>query len=247
MSEEIRGCLLEADSCFRLLLPFDLGPCLGAAPPATARAVPAEGTPHPAGTADPGDEEQPCCSKTLPGCARPAGAPSGKGPSQACPGTSSEEDEDEDEEEEDDSDPEEFVRHHGLGSHKYTLDVELRSGDAAPAAAWGPHCHHPRLLLCRPPGPQPSGRFPQTPRGHGWGRDSSGCGEAVGPQALPCGPHCDLRVRRPGGGGSLVPGVPWELLEWLWAAALCPGPECGHQGLGITCSGLEWRGFSRRP
>ncbi|XP_045690242.1 UV-stimulated scaffold protein A isoform X2 [Phyllostomus hastatus] len=120
MSEEIRGCLVEADSCFRLLLPFDLGPCPGAAPPATAR---------PTGTADPGDDpgdgEQPCCSKTLPDCARPTGAPSGAGPRQACTGAPSEDEEEEDDS--DDGDPDEFLRHHGLGSHKYTLDVELRS------------------------------------------------------------------------------------------------------------------------
>lgn len=126
MSEEIQGCLVEADSCFRLLLPFDLGPCPGAAPPARARAVFAEGAPRPAGNPDPGDGEQPCCSKTLPDCTRPAGAPSREGPHQACTGAPSEEG-DEEEEEDDDSDPEEFLRHHGLGSHKYTLDVELRS------------------------------------------------------------------------------------------------------------------------
>ncbi|XP_036982806.2 UV-stimulated scaffold protein A isoform X2 [Artibeus jamaicensis] len=132
MSEEIRGCLVEADSCFRLLLPFDLGPCLGATPPTEARAMSKEGTPCPASTPDLGDEEQPCCSKTLPGCARPPVATSGEGLSQASTGAPSEEKEDEEEEEEeeeeeDDSDQEEFVRHHGLGSHKYTLDVELHS------------------------------------------------------------------------------------------------------------------------
>ncbi|KAM5338355.1 UV-stimulated scaffold protein A isoform 2-T2 [Glossophaga mutica] len=115
MSEEIRGCLVEADSCFRLLLPFDLGPCLGAAPRTMARAV--------AGSPDLGDEEQPCCSRTLPDCARPPAATSGGGPCQASAGAPSEEEE----EEEEDSDQEEFVRHHGLGSHKYTLDLELRS------------------------------------------------------------------------------------------------------------------------
>ncbi|XP_036903122.1 UV-stimulated scaffold protein A isoform X2 [Sturnira hondurensis] len=130
MSEEIRGCLVEADSCFRLLLPFDLGPCLGATPPTAARAMSKQGTPRPAGPPDLGDEEQPCCSKTLPGCTRPPAATSGEGPSQASTGAPSEEGDEGDEgdeEDEEDSDQEEFVRHHGLGSHKYTLDVELHS------------------------------------------------------------------------------------------------------------------------
>ncbi|XP_071077439.1 UV-stimulated scaffold protein A isoform X2 [Desmodus rotundus] len=121
MSEEIRGCLVEVDSCFRLLLPFDLGPFLGAAPPTTACAVSEGGALCPAGTPDLGDEEQPCCSKTLPACARLPGATSGEELCQASTGALSEE------EEEEDSDQEEFVRHHGLGSHKYTLDVELCS------------------------------------------------------------------------------------------------------------------------
>lgn len=141
MSEEIRGCLVEVDSCFRLLLPFDLGPFLGAAPPTTACAVSEGGALCPAGTPDLGDEEQPCCSKTLPACARLPGATSGEELCQASTGALSEE------EEEEDSDQEEFVRHHGLGSHKYTLDVELCSGNVAPAPAWGPLCPQSRLLL----------------------------------------------------------------------------------------------------
>lgn len=114
LSGDIRGCLTEVDSCFRLLVPFDLGPHRGAAAPAVASGAPGEGPPRPASAPDLGDDEQPCCSKSLPACAR-------------CPvattGASSE-----DEEEDEDSDQEDFVRSHGLGSHKYTLDVELSSG-----------------------------------------------------------------------------------------------------------------------
>ncbi|XP_014594246.1 UV-stimulated scaffold protein A [Equus przewalskii] len=115
MSEEIRRCLTEVESCFRLLLPFDLAPSPGAAVPAAASSVSAEGRPHQAAAPNHEDEEQPCCSKTLPTCARHPGATSREGPPS--------EDEDEDE----DSDQEGFVRRHGLGSHKYTLDVELSS------------------------------------------------------------------------------------------------------------------------
>ncbi|XP_059533812.1 UV-stimulated scaffold protein A isoform X3 [Myotis daubentonii] len=110
MSGDIRGCLTEVDSCFQLLVPFDLGPHRGAVAPAVASGAPEEGPPRLASAPDLGDEEQPCCSKSLPACAR-------------CPvattGASG------DEEDEEDSDQEDFVRRHGLGSHKYTLDVEL--------------------------------------------------------------------------------------------------------------------------
>ncbi|KAM5283724.1 LOW QUALITY PROTEIN: UV-stimulated scaffold protein A [Hipposideros larvatus] len=111
-SGEIRGCLTEAESCVRLLVPFDLGASLGASGAAE------EGAPRLAGSPDLEDEEQPCCSKALPACAWRPAAIDGAGPPQAAPGTPSEDE---------DSDQEEFVRCHGLGSHKYTLDVELSS------------------------------------------------------------------------------------------------------------------------
>lgn len=98
MSAEIRGCLTELESCFRLLLPFDLNPVPGS----TWCPVPEKGD---------GDEEQPCCSKSLPACSGRPGAAGAGGPPL----------------EEEDSDPEGFVRHHGLGSWQYTLDVELSS------------------------------------------------------------------------------------------------------------------------
>nr|XP_030732522.1 UV-stimulated scaffold protein A isoform X2 [Globicephala melas]XP_030732523.1 UV-stimulated scaffold protein A isoform X2 [Globicephala melas] len=100
MSGEIRSCLMELESCFRLLVPFDLDPTPGAAWPAMAE----EGG---------RDEEQPCCSKTLAACTRRPGAAGVEGPPA--------EDRDED------SDPEGFVRQHGLGSREYTLEVELSS------------------------------------------------------------------------------------------------------------------------
>ncbi|XP_032961964.1 UV-stimulated scaffold protein A isoform X1 [Rhinolophus ferrumequinum] len=119
MSEEIRGCLTEVESCFRLLVPFDLGPSLGPASSTGASGASEEGAPCLAGVPNLEDEEQPCCSKSLPASAWRPAAIGGEGPSQATPGSPSEEDED--------SDQEEFVRCHGLGSHKYTLDVELSS------------------------------------------------------------------------------------------------------------------------
>ncbi|XP_055977852.1 UV-stimulated scaffold protein A [Sorex fumeus] len=90
MFTEIQCCLTELDSCFELLLPFDLA---GASHTAENKLEPQE-------------EEQPCCSRSLSEADHPA----------AAPGASSEDDE---------SDQDEFVRCHGLGSHKYTLQVDL--------------------------------------------------------------------------------------------------------------------------
>lgn len=103
MSTEIRGCLTELESCFRLLLPFDLD----LAPGAAWCPVPEKGD---------RDEEQPCCSKSLAACAHRPGAMDAGGPPS----------------EDEDRDPDGFVRRHGLGSRQYTLDVELSSGRAAP-------------------------------------------------------------------------------------------------------------------
>ncbi|XP_016014800.2 UV-stimulated scaffold protein A isoform X1 [Rousettus aegyptiacus] len=105
--EEVRRCLTEVDSCFQLLLPFDFGPGLPAAPPAKDVAALEEGTRD----LGPEDEAQPCCSKTLCARARPPAAAVTGDPAQGA--------------EDEDSDQEAFVRQHGLGSHKYTLDVEL--------------------------------------------------------------------------------------------------------------------------
>lgn len=98
MSTEIRGCLTELESCFRLLLPFDLD----LAPGAAWCPVPEKGD---------RDEEQPCCSKSLAACAHHPGAMDAGGPPS----------------EDEDRDPDGFVRRHGLGSRQYTLDVELSS------------------------------------------------------------------------------------------------------------------------
>lgn len=141
MAEEVRRCLTEVDSCFRLLLPFDFGPGLPAAPPGAAALE--EG----ARDLGPEDEAQPCCSKTLCARARPPAAAVAGVPAQGA------EDEDED------SDQEAFVRQHGLGSHKYTLDVELSSGQCPPAAA-----RHLSLATARPGRPRTG---PPRPRALG--------------------------------------------------------------------------------
>ena len=135
-SEEIRCCLTEVESCFRLLVPLDLAEGPGAALPTVAFGASEGGAPCLAGAVRPGDEE-PCCSKSLLACARPPSPP----PWTA--GDSGEEDEedeeDEDRHEDSDGDEEGFVRRHGLGSHKYTLDVELSSGNhRLPWAGRGP-------------------------------------------------------------------------------------------------------------
>ncbi|XP_039076338.1 UV-stimulated scaffold protein A [Hyaena hyaena] len=121
MSAEARCCLTEVESCFRLLVPFDFATGPGATLPAVAFGASGEGTPCPADAMRPGDEE-PCCSKSLLACARP--------PPSRTAGASGEDQEDEEGEElehSDSSDEDGFVRRHGLGSHKYTLDVELSS------------------------------------------------------------------------------------------------------------------------
>ncbi|KAM4854197.1 UV-stimulated scaffold protein A [Thomomys bottae] len=126
MSEEIRSCLTEVESCFRLLVPLDFGPGPVALFLDQESERPNEGAPHSwatpcqAGSPNSEDTEQPCCSRALPASAHSGAASSGEGPSRRELGGPSE-DEDED------SDPEEFVRNHGLGSHKYTLAVELSS------------------------------------------------------------------------------------------------------------------------
>lgn len=91
MSVEIQRCLTELENCFGLLLPFDLTEASGVASNTVEHQ---------------GEEEQPCCSKSLSEMKPPAATP-----------LSSSEDED--------SDQDEFVRCHGLGSHKYTLQVDL--------------------------------------------------------------------------------------------------------------------------
>ncbi|XP_006504172.1 UV-stimulated scaffold protein A isoform X2 [Mus musculus] len=67
------------------------------------------------------DEEQPCCSKDLVASAYHVGSVVGL---KALPQTAMK---DSSRDEDEPSDPDDFLRSHGLGSHKYTLDVEVPS------------------------------------------------------------------------------------------------------------------------
>ncbi|KAM6220842.1 UV-stimulated scaffold protein A [Rhynchocyon petersi] len=120
MSAEIRMCLTEVENCFHLLLPFNFATSPAASCPALATRLPAEDAPPSSSLGptapDPQDEEQPCCSRTLPvfPCGPRAAMCAEESP-EASTGDLEEEHEDQ----------EEFIRRHGLGSHKYTLDLEL--------------------------------------------------------------------------------------------------------------------------
>lgn len=131
MSDEIQSCLTEVENCFKLLVPLDLGPYpedkfFAEASGITEGHLPCTLSPDLATSCESGlpgsqDEEQPCCSKDLVASTYHVGSVVDlKALAQTA-----EEDPSRDEDEH--SDPEEFLRSHGLGSHKYTLDVELPS------------------------------------------------------------------------------------------------------------------------
>nr|XP_042141701.1 UV-stimulated scaffold protein A isoform X1 [Peromyscus maniculatus bairdii] len=131
MSDEIQSCLTEVENCFKLLVPLDLGPYpedkfFAEASGITEGHLPCTLSPDLATSCESGlpgsqDEEQPCCSKDLVASTYHVGSVVDlKALAQTA-----EEDPSRDEDEH--SGPEEFLRSHGLGSHKYTLDVELPS------------------------------------------------------------------------------------------------------------------------
>lgn len=133
MSDEIQSCLTEVENCFKLLVPLDLGPYpedkfFAEASGITEGHLPCTLSPDLATSCESGlpgsqDEEQPCCSKDLVASTYHVGSVVDlKALAQTA-----EEDPSRDEDEH--SGPEEFLRSHGLGSHKYTLDVELPSGN----------------------------------------------------------------------------------------------------------------------
>ncbi|KAM8938921.1 UV-stimulated scaffold protein A [Pelodytes ibericus] len=131
MMEEIESSLMEMESCFKLLLP---DPDEFALHIEDSDSVPEKKnrtkdiislpkttnqTPFFAGS----DDEQPCCSKDLPSVVLPSnsranGAPESFGESPKD-GHSDESDCDYEAHEE------AFIRDHGLGSHKYTLSLEI--------------------------------------------------------------------------------------------------------------------------
>ncbi|XP_013208797.1 UV-stimulated scaffold protein A isoform X1 [Microtus ochrogaster] len=131
MSDEIGYSLTEVENCFKLLVPLDFGPYpedkfFAEASGITEGHVPCVLSPDLATSRESGlplsqNEEQPCCSKDLVDSAYHVGSAVGL---KALALTATQDlSRDEDEH----SDPEEFLRSHGLGSHKYTLDVELPS------------------------------------------------------------------------------------------------------------------------
>lgn len=131
MSDEIGYSLTEVENCFKLLVPLDFGPYpedkfFGEASGITEGHVPGVLSPDLATSRESGlplsqNEEQPCCSKDLVDSAYHVGSVVDL---KALALTATQ---DPSRDEDEHSDPEEFLRSHGLGSHKYTLDVELPS------------------------------------------------------------------------------------------------------------------------
>ncbi|XP_051021193.1 UV-stimulated scaffold protein A [Acomys russatus] len=131
MADEIGCCLTEVESCFRLLVPLDFGPhpeekFFGETSGITEGRAPCTlsldmATPPESGLPGPQDEEQPCCSKDLVASAYHVGSVVGL---KALAQTATQ---DPCRVEDEHSDPEDFLRSHGLGSHKYSLDVEFSS------------------------------------------------------------------------------------------------------------------------
>ncbi|KAM5192310.1 UV-stimulated scaffold protein A [Mantella aurantiaca] len=123
MLEDILSCLTEMENCFKLLLPdpdeFNLlqedtengkgnG---GSSQPKSERVSPTRSCDA--------DDELPCCSKDLPTVVLPG--PNHENGVVGSPKASDSEESDEDFEAVEES----FIRDHGLGSHKYTLDIEI--------------------------------------------------------------------------------------------------------------------------
>ncbi|XP_028902266.1 UV-stimulated scaffold protein A isoform X2 [Ornithorhynchus anatinus] len=140
MSEEIEASLTEVETCFRLLMPFDFTVSAGDLELAEGRTPAAEqGASQWASCSIPTDDEQPCCSKDLPSL-DPRGKRNGENPQMSAHwkqkqlypeelpeghGGEDGDDDDDDDDEEEEEDGEVFIRSHGLGSRKYTLNLEI--------------------------------------------------------------------------------------------------------------------------
>lgn len=124
MLEDIHSCLTEMENCFSLLLPdpeeFSL---FSAERDERAGVLMKCVSPKPNPRLHEADDDQPCCSKDLPGLTassnsqEPNGEEKGERSLKESP---SDESDDEFEPVE-----ESFIRDHGLGSCKYTLDIEI--------------------------------------------------------------------------------------------------------------------------
>ncbi|XP_040191197.1 LOW QUALITY PROTEIN: UV-stimulated scaffold protein A [Rana temporaria] len=121
MLAEIQSCLTEMENCFKLLLPdpdeFNLlhedTEHSRSTAGSSGSSQPKPNHVSPSRSCDV-DDEQPCCSKDL-----PAVVLSGPSHENAEEETSEESDDDFEAVEES------FIRDHGLGSHKYSLDIEI--------------------------------------------------------------------------------------------------------------------------
>ncbi|KAM3940755.1 UV-stimulated scaffold protein A isoform 1-T2 [Leptodactylus fuscus] len=115
MLEDIQSCLTEMENCFSLLLPdpeqFSL------MDGETEERVMKSQSPTPCPPLS--DDEQPCCSKDLAKVAAPS--TSQEKMASSLKESASEESDDDFEPVQEES----FIREHGLGSHKYSLDIEI--------------------------------------------------------------------------------------------------------------------------
>ncbi|XP_072262684.1 UV-stimulated scaffold protein A [Pyxicephalus adspersus] len=117
MMADIQFCLTEMENCFKLLLPDpdefnliqeDTGENSSSSQPKPNRVLPSQSCDL--------DDEQPCCSKDL-----PAVGPSHENGVEKTSKDSDSEESDDDFEAVEES----FIRDHGFGSHKYSLDIEI--------------------------------------------------------------------------------------------------------------------------
>ncbi|XP_069601003.1 UV-stimulated scaffold protein A [Ranitomeya imitator] len=119
MLEDIQSCLTEMENCFILLLPDPEDFSLVSGGGDERGDVPmGSGSPKPKARLHEADDEEPCCSKDLPNLNHVS---KGEEKVESSLKESSSDESDNDFEPVEES----FIREHGLGSHKYTLDIEI--------------------------------------------------------------------------------------------------------------------------
>ncbi|XP_068131799.1 LOW QUALITY PROTEIN: UV-stimulated scaffold protein A [Hyperolius riggenbachi] len=124
MLPDIQSCLTELESCFKLLLPdpdefnfFSEGPEENNHVPGNTSSAQSKSAHITASQSHDSDDEQPCCSKDLPNVSLPSAHPDS--------GIASKDSDSEDSEDNFAAVAEPFLRDHGLGSHKYSLNIEI--------------------------------------------------------------------------------------------------------------------------
>lgn len=135
MCPEIQTCLTELDSCLRLLMPdpFDFNiDVYSESALNTVNKSSSSPAPQPASneniqapSAGQHDEEEPCCSKDLLGAPLKQGDDESRHSEEVSSNEQQAAEGDEDSEPETDAGEEDFIRSHGLMSHKYSLDLEI--------------------------------------------------------------------------------------------------------------------------